>query len=198
MFAWMSFLFGEMQFTNFVSEEIATARCRHTSKRRRIPMPASARRRARCYRHDARAGIVALTLCCLVRVSTGGLGPPGDIVSLPACTQQIVRRGAAPSSRLEPLSFCKARPLQSTVFRCAQRNCYLRSQATSESTSQDIISPQSSFSARAAGVPLLDWLPARVVRDFCNHEDPDALGDDSVLRCDPATVARLCSKNASL
>ena len=25
----------------------------------------------------------------------------------------------------------------------------------------------------------IDWLPACVARDFCNPEDPDALGDDS-------------------
>ena len=28
-------------------------------------------------------------------------------------------------------------------------------------------------------VPLLDWLPASVAHDFCNPENPDALGDDS-------------------
>ena len=32
---------------------------------------------------------------------------------------------------------------------------------------------------------MLDWLPACVAHDFCNPEDPDALGDDSsFFRCD--------------
>ena len=55
------------------------------------------------------------------------------------------------------------------------------------------------FTARAAVVPLLDWLPARVAHDFCNPEDPDALGDDSsFFAVTQQTVARLCSKNASM
>ena len=76
----------EREFTKFVSEEIGTARSRPTSRRRRIPMPASPRRRARCNCHKARIS------CCLVQLSTGGLGPPGEIVSLPACTQRKIRR----------------------------------------------------------------------------------------------------------
>ena len=43
------------------------------------------------------------------------------------------------------------------------------------------ISPSISFPARAAVVSLLDWPPACVAHDFCNPEDPDALGDDSSL-----------------
>ena len=49
--------FRKTEFTKIFSEEIAAARSRHTSRRRRIPMPASLRRRARCNRHEARAGI---------------------------------------------------------------------------------------------------------------------------------------------
>ena len=94
----------EIEFTKFVSEEIATARSRHTSRRRRIPMPASPHSSARCNRHEARAGIVALISCCLVRLSTGGLGPLGEIISLPACTQRSIRRGAL-ASRLHSLAF---------------------------------------------------------------------------------------------
>ena len=89
------------KFTKFVSEAIATARSRHTSRWCRIPMPASPRRRARCNRHEARA----LTSCCLVRLSNGGRGPPTEIVSLPACTQRSICRGAALATRLDPLAF---------------------------------------------------------------------------------------------
>ena len=55
----------------------------------------------------ARAGIVALISCCLVRLSSGGLGPPDETVSLthPGCTQQSICRGAAVASRLVPLAF---------------------------------------------------------------------------------------------
>ena len=55
----MTFFSRETEFTKFVSEEIATARSRHASRRRRIPMPASLRRRERCKLHEAPAGIVA-------------------------------------------------------------------------------------------------------------------------------------------
>ena len=61
----------ETEFTKFVSEENATARSRHASRRRRIPMP---RHRARCNRHEARAVTAALISCCLVRLSNGGFG----------------------------------------------------------------------------------------------------------------------------
>ena len=90
--------------------EICQPGARHSSfpshfKARRNPMPASPRRRARCNRHDARAGIVALVSCCLVRLSNGGLGPPGEILSLPACTQRRICRGAASASRLDSAGF---------------------------------------------------------------------------------------------
>ena len=100
----MSSFVRKTEFTKFVSEEIATARTRPTSTWRRIPMPARPRCRARCGRHEARAGIVALTSRGLVRFSTGGLGPPGEKVTLPACTQRTVRRGAALASRLDPVA----------------------------------------------------------------------------------------------
>ena len=90
----------ETEFTHFVSEEVATARARHTSRRRRIPMPTSLRQRARCNHHEARAGIVALISCCFLRLSTGGLGRLGEIISLFACTQRSIRHGAALASRL--------------------------------------------------------------------------------------------------
>ena len=61
----------ETESTKYVSEEIATARSRHNSGRRGIPMPTSPRHGARCNRHEARAGIVALMSCCLVRLSNG-------------------------------------------------------------------------------------------------------------------------------
>ena len=104
-FALMSSFTGETEFTKFVSEEIATALSRHNSRRRRIPMPASPRRRVRCNRHEARAGVVALIPCCLVRLSTAGLGPPGETVSLPGCTQRRIHSAAAPASCLDPMAF---------------------------------------------------------------------------------------------
>ena len=62
---------------------------------------------ARCDRHEARAGTVAVLSCCLVRLSIGSLGPLDEIsliLSLPACTQQTICRGAALASRLDPLA----------------------------------------------------------------------------------------------
>ena len=103
--ALMSSFSRETEFTKFVSDETATVRSRHTSKRRRIPMPASPRRRARRNRHEARAGIVALISCCRIRLSAGVLGHPGEIISMPACTLRSIGRGAAFASRLDPLAF---------------------------------------------------------------------------------------------
>ena len=52
------------------------ARSRHNSRRPGLQMLARPRHRPRYNRHEARAGIVVLTSCCLVRLSNGGLGPP--------------------------------------------------------------------------------------------------------------------------
>ena len=67
-------------------------------------------------------------------------------------------------------------------------------QATLEWTAKDIISDRISFPARAAVVPLLDWLPARVAHDFCNPEDPDALGDDSSFFAVTQQQWRACAR----
>ena len=52
-------------------------------------------------------------------------------------------------------------------------------QATSDSTAREIISARTSFLDRAAIVPLLGWLPTCAAHDFCNPQDPEAVGDDS-------------------
>ena len=196
-FALILFLSRETESTKFASEEIATARSRHTSRRRRIPMPASPRRRARCKIHEAGAMIVALMSCYLVRLGNGGLSPPGEIaLSLPACTQRSICRGAAFASRLDPLACSgdtrgRSKALFFAVlnatfisdpepvnFSCDPEN-WSCGEATSDSTARGVISARISFPACAALAPLLDWLPACVAHDFCNLEDPDALGDDS-------------------
>ena len=67
-------------------------------------MPASPRHRARCDRHEAQAGIVALVSCCLARLSNGGSDPPDETaLSSPARTQRSACRGATLASRLDPL-----------------------------------------------------------------------------------------------
>ena len=107
---------------------LAAARSRLASRRRRIPTPATPRRRARCHLHEARAGIVAFISCCHARLSNGGLGHPGEIVSLPACTQRSIRSGAALASRLDALVFsgdgrgrCKALFYALSIFHATQR-----------------------------------------------------------------------------
>ena len=64
-----------------------------------------------------------------------------------------------------------------SIFSCDPDN-WAYGQATAESTAKDITSARISCAARAAVVPLLDWLPACVALDFVIL-DPDALGDDS-------------------
>ena len=168
----------------------------HAPRRRRIPMPSGPRHNVRCNRHVARAGNVALISCCLVRLSNGGLGPPGDTVSLPACTQRSIRRGAALASRRDPLAFSGDKRGRSKALFYAMLNgtcisdpepvrvscdpeSWAYGRSTSETTAKDIVSARISFLARAAILPLLDWLLSRVAHDCCNPEDPDALGDDS-------------------
>ena len=78
-----------------------------------------------------------------------------------------------PHWRADP-QWRQARPQQFTDVRCAKNSALLLSifhetrelacgQATFESTAKDIISARISFPARAAIVPLVDWLPARAI-----------------------------------
>ena len=110
-----------------------------------------------------------------LRARMSCLGPLGEIVSLPACTQRSICRCAALASRPDPLSFsgdkrgrCKAlffAVLNGTAisdpepvnFSCDPES-WAYGQATSESTGKDVISARISFPTRAAIVPLLDWL----------------------------------------
>ena len=103
-FALLASFSKETEFRKFVGEAIATARFRLKARRCRIPMLASPCRRARCNCHEARAWIVAVMSCCLVRLSNGGLSLPDETVSrsFPACTQQRICRvplGPAASTR---------------------------------------------------------------------------------------------------
>ena len=121
-FALVSSFSRETVFTKFGSEETATARARHTSRRRRIPMPTSPRHRARCNHHEAPAGTVAFVSCCIVLLNNGGLGPLDEIaLSLPTCMQLSICRRAALAGRHDPLAFSGDKRGRS----CAQRSiCY--------------------------------------------------------------------------
>ena len=100
-FAFISFLFHGNKVHNICQRGDRQSSCSSLFKAA-LPMPASPRHRARCDRHEARAGIVALTSCCLARLSNGGLGPLDDTaLSLPACTQRSICWGAALASRLD-------------------------------------------------------------------------------------------------
>ena len=63
---------------------------------------------------------------------------------------------------------------------------------TPEASTKDIISSRISFSPRAAIIQLLDWLPRCVAQDFCNPEDPDALGADSSFLAVTQQQLRAC------
>ena len=91
-------------------------------------------------------------------------GPPGEIVSLAACTQRRVRRGAAFASRLDPLAFTGDKRGRSKAmfyavlngtalsdpepvnFSCDPGN-WAYGQTTSDSTARQIISARISFTA---------------------------------------------------
>ena len=131
-FSLVSSFFSETENTKFVSEEIATTpfpshRKAATDSEACQAAPSCAQSPPRSTSRDCRPYIVLSRAAQHRR-----LGPPGEIVSLPACTQRAVRRGAA------------------FVLCCPQRNIDLRSrtvwaygQATSESTAIDIISAPS-------------------------------------------------------
>ena len=169
----MSSFSRETEFTKFVSDEIARARSRHHSRRRRIPMPASSRHRARCNRHEARAGIVALISCCLVRLSNGRLCPPMRLSHFQRARGEVSSEPPGPAVQRR-----WARPQQSSngsslpIFHATQRTGPTDNPPP---TAKDIISARISSPARVAIVPLLDWLPACVAHDFCNPEDPTRL-----------------------
>ena len=84
-------------------------------------------------------------------------------------------------------------------FSCDPEN-WAYGRIPSESTAKATISARMSFPTRAGTVPLLDWLLTCVAHDFCNPQDPDALGDDSFFFAvtQPTTVACLHSQNVTL
>ena len=163
----------------FVSEKIATVCARHTFRRSRILMSTCPRHRARCDRHEARAGIVALRSCCLVRLSNGGLGPPGEIVSSPACTQRSICRDASPASRLDLLTLSgeKRGSCEALIF------------AVLFGTSIPDPEPVS------CSCPRKTSSRARLLHF---KEPRRAWSGLLVLCCDPTTVACLYSQNAAV
>ena len=96
-FALLSSSGGETEFARVVGDVVGDVR------QRRILMLASPRRRAHCKRNEPRAGIDALVTCCLVRLSSGGVGLPRELQT--PCTQQMFCRGASLASRLNLLAF---------------------------------------------------------------------------------------------
>ena len=187
MFFALIFLFSkETVFTKFASEETTTARARHSSRRRRIPMPASPHHGARCNRHEARAGIV------LYRVVSCGSAVEvlaflrRFALSLPACTQRGTRRGAAKGSAEHLLQIQNL-----SNFHATQRAG--PTDEISQRQPQKTSSPLAiSFPACAAIVPLLDWHPACEAHDSGNPEIPNALGDDSSVSAATQQQWRAC------
>ena len=112
---------------------------------------------------------------------------PGEIASLPACTQRTVRCGAVERAAwmrwLSVVTSAAAEKhcfmLGSTEARSQTQNLsdFQSTQKTGLTASRDNLRPhQFSFSRlnRTAA-----RLPARVADVFCSPEDPDAVGDDS-------------------
>ena len=191
----MSSFSSETEFTKFVGDEIARARSRHHSRRRRIPMPASSRHRARCNRHEARAGIVALISCCLVQLSNGGLCPPMRL------SHYQRARGEVSSDPPGPAGFQRrwARPQQSSVLRCqfftrprelGQRTTRLRPQKISSphGSVHPLVPQLYRFSIGSPHVWRTTFAILRTRRAWRRH---------LILSCDPTTVARLRSQNSA-
>ena len=68
--------------------------------------------------------------------------------------------------------------LCSTEHPCQTQNMSIFHATQSTGPTDASLGQHISFPVRAVIVPLLDWLSASVAHDFCNPEDPDALGDD--------------------
>ena len=144
-------------------------------------MPASPRHRPRCDLHEARAGIIALISCCLVRPSTGGLDPPDE--TLPACTQRRIRLSMISEAGAK-LCFSLYSTEQPTQI---QNQSDFRATHRAGPTSKPLQSrPKKILSPLVSPSPLVLQLcrcptgfPHAWRTIFCNPEDPNALGDDS-------------------
>ena len=130
--------------------------------------PPARANRARCYRHEARVGIVALISCCRVRLGNEGLVPPDETaLSSPACTQRSTSRGAALASHLNSLTLrgdkrgCSNALLvavfngtsvpDSELVSCScEPDNWAYGLSTPETSAGDIISARISFSFRCA------------------------------------------------
>ena len=158
---------------------------------------------------DLPAPLCALFSCCLVRLSIGGSGPPDEtVLSSPACTRRISRRGAAFARLLDPLlvsgdlrgrsnalifALFIGTPITDSEpvnFSGDPENCGYR-RSTSKTTPQGFIFSYIRPGARAAVAPLRVWFLARAVHDSCDTEDlhtPSFVGvtrqqwDPSVLK----------------
>ena len=169
---------------------------RHNKRRRRIPILASP---VTATKHE-------LGLLPSSRVVSCGSAPKRMLLSSPSCTQQGTSRGAVWASRFDPLAFSGDTRGRSKALFFAVRNgtsitnpepvkllCdpenWTLGQSVSVTIEKDIISAHISFPARAVIVPLLDWLPACVARDFCNPENFDASGvlvfEECLAHCHP-------------
>ena len=129
-----------------------------------------ARAVVRCNRHEARARIVALMSCCLVRLSNGGLGPPDETASsLVASVHAAEVFVVVPlwRARLDQLAFSGDKRGRSKALFFAVPNGtsitgpepvifsrdlenWAYEKSTSETTAKDIISTRTSFLARDA------------------------------------------------
>ena len=194
----MSSFSSETKFTKIVSEEIATPRSRHTSRRRRIPMLASPRRRARCDRRAVTATKHEPGLWPACRVVSNGSAMEvwvlwmrllshyqrarGEVFAVVpllraafSCWLSVVRREAAAKLCVSLCSTEQPSQIQNqSFFHATQRT---------GSTDKPLLSrPQKISSPLASASPLARQLyrcsigfPHAWLTTFCNPEHPDAL-----------------------
>ena len=154
-------------------------------------MPASPRRRARCNRHEARAGIVALISCCLVRLSSGGLGLLGRLSHCQRARSEVF--AVVPLQRAAWTRWFSVVISEAAAKRCSmlcsteQNQSDFRATQRTWPTDKPLPSrPKKISYPQVSASPLVLQLcrcsigfPHVWRTTFCNPEDPDAHGDDS-------------------
>ena len=167
---WVAFFFSlhrlffqGTEITKFVNEKIAAVHACHTSRRRRIPMPASPRNRARCDRHEARLSPLyrVVSYCSAMEVSALLLRSTSVL---------------AANCLLLTLTGDERGRSKALIFGVFNGTSDVTHQKHPRKTSSPIAS---AFPPRAAIIPLLDWLPRCVAHDSSKPKKPVALGHDS-------------------
>ena len=163
-----------------------------------MPSAASPRHRARCDRHEARAGIVTHSSCCLARLGNG------DWALVMRSLSHHLRARRELLATVPLLRAALTRRLSVAKSAAAAKLCYLLYSTKHPLQIQNLSvvhatqrHPRKTSSPLASAFP---WLPRCVAHDFFlqSRELRRVWSRLLILCCDPTTVTCLCSQNATV